>query len=368
MSQMITLYREEGLRAERVFVTDCEGPISKNDNAFELASHYIPNGDRFFSIVSKYDDVLADVFNRPNYKAGDTLRLILPFFKAYGVTDEKMREFSEKNILLVPKADQTLKEINNNMPAYIVSTSYEPYIKALCNVIGFPFKNTFCTKLNIDAYSITEEERRRLRELSQEIANMKMIEIPKDAKTLNDFSKEDQETIKRLDEIFFDEVPRMEIGRILEEVNPVGGYEKANAVQEIVRKLNVELYNVMYVGDSITDVEAFRLVKEKGGITISFNGNKYAVREAEIGICSFDTLPILILALKFNERGREGVMELVDKFVQNQPPELEKAFKDAYSFKTQVIVPLTDENREEFGEMSNKFRKKVRGEKIGRLG
>ncbi len=26
----------------RIFVTDCEGPISKNDNAFEVASRFIP--------------------------------------------------------------------------------------------------------------------------------------------------------------------------------------------------------------------------------------------------------------------------------------------------------------------------------------
>ncbi|HOQ19948.1 MAG TPA: energy-converting hydrogenase A, subunit R, partial [Methanothermobacter sp.] len=28
----------------KLFVTDCEGPISLNDNAFELASHFIPDG------------------------------------------------------------------------------------------------------------------------------------------------------------------------------------------------------------------------------------------------------------------------------------------------------------------------------------
>ena len=67
------------------FNTDCEGPISKNDNAMELSEFYIPNGHRLFAIVSKYDDYLADVERRPGYKAGDTLKLILPFLKAFGV-------------------------------------------------------------------------------------------------------------------------------------------------------------------------------------------------------------------------------------------------------------------------------------------
>ncbi|RLA85280.1 MAG: energy-converting hydrogenase A, subunit R, partial [Deltaproteobacteria bacterium] len=68
----------------RVFVTDCEGPISKNDNAFELCCHFIPEGEKFFSLLSRYDDYLAYVEKREGYKAGDTLRLIVPFLIAFG--------------------------------------------------------------------------------------------------------------------------------------------------------------------------------------------------------------------------------------------------------------------------------------------
>ncbi len=48
----------------RVFVTDCEGPITKNDNAAELAAQFIPEGHRFFSVVSLYDDYLAEVVRK----------------------------------------------------------------------------------------------------------------------------------------------------------------------------------------------------------------------------------------------------------------------------------------------------------------
>ena len=84
---------------KRLFVSDCEGPISKNDNAFELAEKFIPNGDQLFANISKYDDVLADLAHKPGYTAGSTLKLILPFFKAYGVTDRQMEEFSRQNIV-----------------------------------------------------------------------------------------------------------------------------------------------------------------------------------------------------------------------------------------------------------------------------
>ena len=47
----------------RHFTTDCEGPISKNDNAQELSAHFIPRGETFFAIVSKYDDFLRFRFH-----------------------------------------------------------------------------------------------------------------------------------------------------------------------------------------------------------------------------------------------------------------------------------------------------------------
>ena len=172
----------------RIFVTDCEGPISKNDNAFELASSFVQDGDRFFALISKYDDVLADVVKEPDYKAGDTLRMILPFLKAYGAKDKKIKEFSSRNVLLVPGAKNTLTFVRKLLPSFIVSTSYEQYISTLCTLTGFPFENTYCTRLNMDKYDIPAEETKRLKELGTEITSLPMIEIPKNASSLNDFS------------------------------------------------------------------------------------------------------------------------------------------------------------------------------------
>ncbi len=121
---------------QRVFISDCEGPISKNDNAFELAAHFIPEGGRFFSLLSRYDDVLAYVVHRPGYSAGYTLKLIAPFLKAYGATNRSIAEFSRRSMLLIRDAKSSLEEIRHRLPAYIVSTSYSPYVETLCTVLG----------------------------------------------------------------------------------------------------------------------------------------------------------------------------------------------------------------------------------------
>ena len=122
--------------------------------------------------------MLADVLHKPGYSAGSTLKLILPFFKAYGVTDKQMEDFSAKNIILIANSQTTLHHVQAIADAFIVSTSYEHYIKALCKAVNFPYKNTYCTKVSLDKCAITPQEKERLKEIAQEIAQMHLIDIP----------------------------------------------------------------------------------------------------------------------------------------------------------------------------------------------
>ncbi|MEM3700174.1 MAG: HAD hydrolase family protein [Candidatus Bathyarchaeia archaeon] len=359
---------------KRVFISDCEGPISKNDNAFEITFHYVPNGGKLFTVISKYDDVLAEILKRPNYKAGDTLKLILPFLKAYDVTDAKMRTFSAKSLLLIANVKDMLSYIRNITNAFIVSTSYQHYIEALCQALNFPYENTYSTRLCLDKYSITEKERSELKELAEEIVKMPLIEIPPDAKALSDFSKRDQELIGRLDEIFWEVIAKMEIGKIFSEVNPVGGSEKAEAVKDAAKKVSAELADVIYVGDSITDMEAFKTVRHAGGLTISFNGNEYAVKEAEIAVISANALVTAVLAEVFCKYGKRGVIELVENWSTSTlgsadvNAKLKTMFFNMHGGKLPSVEIVKADNMERLIRESTTFRKTVRGEAIGRLG
>jgi len=360
---------------KRVFISDCEGPISKNDNAFEITARFVPNGDKLFTLISKYDDVLADVLKKPGYSAGSTLKLILPFLKAYDVTDRQMEEFSAQNLILIANSKDTLQHVKTVASAFIVSTSYEHYIKALCKALDFPYKNTYCTKLSVDKYAATEKEKMRLKEIAKEIVQMPMITIPPAAKAIEAFSITDQETIRRLDKIFWSEIASMSLGRIFSEVTTVGGSQKAAAIEDAVAKLHVPLEDVMYVGDSITDVEAFQLVRENGGLTVSFNGNNYAVRKAEIAVLSENNVVTAVIADVFCKQGKQAVLNLVENWnleslERNQvvsPSLLDRLF----SLHTQTLPKIqivTAENMETLAKKSSEFRKKVRGEAIGKLG
>ncbi len=201
-----------------------------------------------------------------------------------------------------------------------------------------------------------------------------MIEIPGDAVSLDYFSARDQKTIRRLDEIFWEEIAEMESGKMLEDVNPVGGFEKARAVEDIVKKTGSSFRDVMYVGDSITDVEPFRLVREKGGLTVSFNGNRYAVREAEVAVLSSNTIVISILADAFGRLGKKRVVRLVEEWSYSALKRhditftMQKRITESYPQTLPQVEMITPNNKERLMKESSAFRKTVRGEAIGRLG
>lgn len=344
---------------------DCEGPITKNDNALEISQYFLPGGEKFFSLVSRYDDFLADIARRKEYKAGTTLSLILPFLKAYGATNKKIKDYSLNHLILVPGAKEMLSSLKKKMPTFIISTSYQPYIEALCNFIDFPQENTYYTKLDLDRYLLPPKEIKRLKELLKEVLNLPPIDLSKVRKE-KDLSLETKKTIKKLDEVFWKEISSMQCGKILEEVNPLGGEEKARALLDSLRKTGEKLAQAMYIGDSITDVEALKLIREKGGVAISFNGNTYALKAAEIACISPHTLPLEVLAKVFYEDGKKGVLRVVEIW----PETLEKKIKkQILTLKpSPQLEIIRKENLASLTAKSERMRKELRGEAAGKLG
>ena len=338
----------------KFFVSDCEGPISINDNAYELSGHFIEDGEKFFEIVSKYDDVLADVLKRPGYNAGGTLKLIVPFLKAYGATNQNIINFSTENVHLIPGALETLKFVDSHMPSFIVSTSYNHYIMALCNKTGFPYVNTYSTTLNIDLKDLNSIEQEKIKEYRKAIIQNPEFEF--------------------LDNIFFNELPKLESGNLMKFVKPIGGEGKKEAVQDIISRFKLKPKDLFYIGDSITDVQPIRFAKENKGIGVSFNGNEYAINGADIAIMADNTTIISVLADIFNGYGKDNVFEFIISYSDDPLSALKSNFVNQ-SLASKLLATnmprveiITCKNMESIIEKSSIFRNKLRGESIGGLG
>lgn len=332
---------------------DCEGPLTLNDNAFEFSAYLIPKGEYFFTQISRFDDYLADIKKKPGYKAGDTLKLILPFLKLFGATNRLLEEFSSKTLLILPGVEEVLPALNRFIPTFIISTSYRPYLEALARRLNFPMAQVFCTEVDLESVDLSQGEAKILKGLYEEIMNFPLIELPREAQRVEDLPSSLRAILDRLEEIFFEIIYNLDCGVFLREVNPVGGEEKARACKIIAEKLNNSFSEGFYCGDSITDVQALRLLKEGGGVSLSFNGNRYALRAAEFYALSRGAHIFLDLARGFLEGGTFALRNFSRK-------------KDEeYEFG---LVPEEEGEFLKLLERSETFRKRVRGELIGALG
>ena len=216
---------------EKSFITDCEGPLTLNDNAFELSAKFIENGDELFKILSLYDDYLADIVKKENYKAGNTLKLILPFFVCENLKNNDMVDFSKKNIYSVNDSKFLLNYLKNAMNTYIVSTSYGQYIEAVSNYMDVPFENTFYTDVDVDGLSLNEDEIKKINEFKELI-----LQNP------NDY--------ELFDDIFFSQITEMGIYDEIKDIDVVGGEGKKLAIDEIIARDGIDIDEMLYIGDS----------------------------------------------------------------------------------------------------------------------
>lgn len=357
---------------------DCEGPITQNDNAFELCEAFLSQGGDFFARISKYDDFLADIEKRPGYKAGDTLKLVLPFLWAAGVNTQVMREFSLKTLAVLPKADRMLIFLAGRFPTFIISTSYRPYLDALSIHTGFPATSIYCTELNDDLPSLNKDERLLLQELMQEIAAQPMLSWPEFTDSVFGLSDENRKIVERLNSIFWHILPQIPLVAACYAINTVGGSEKAAALQDSLTRTGKKASQVFYAGDSITDVQALALVRKSGGVAVSFNGNAYAVRSCEYACTGYTPIVLAAIAHIFAEKGRQGLNAMLEDgpvfedkllalFERNGVAKELIVLMEPYRSSLSLEI-VTQDNLQTVLTRSERVRKEVRGKQIAALG
>jgi energy-converting hydrogenase A subunit R len=205
--------------------------------------------------------------------------------------------------------------------------------------------------------------------VAEKIGAMPMIEWGGGAAGLVDLPEVGRRVVQRLNQIFWQELAGMQSNRLLREVNPVGGEAKAAAVRAILQRTGAEVSEVMYVGESITDVQALEMVKRGGGLTVSFNGNAYAIKGAQVACLGRDTGIITVCAQLFASAGREGVLALLPRWgaeaLYSAGVEEKESVRSASDAE---IGEITPDNQARWIEKSQAFRKQVRGVGIGSLG
>ena len=296
-------------------ITACEGPLALNDYAFELCRDLLPpDGARFCQQVRRYGDYVAKVAKEPDYQAENPLKLILPFLKAHGLTNAQISEHAHQQLMLVPDATGAYNFLHaQRFPIFALSTGYRQFAVAAAKKLGFSPKNIFAAELDLDHYKISEAEKAELLGCQQEIAQAPDIVPPPEAVSPEDLPPPVREAVQVCDRIFKEKVPQMEIGALYQEVQLLGGPEKARAVSEILTRSDLTLKDTIYVGDGLSDVQVLEAVKTGGGLGISFNGDINAIKAAEVCLIADNAWPIALIASVFVLWGKEGIMEIATK-------------------------------------------------------
>ena len=261
---------------------DLEGPLATQDNAYELMKLF-PEGGRIFEVISRYDDLLT-MEARLDYEPGDTLALIAPFLVYHGVTEDDISALARKATLTTGAIGLISRLSTQGWRIFCISTSYEQYAKHIANRLDIFSQNVACTSFPLDRFSgeLCKEDFRYLEAVEKDILD----KHPVDDKWIK----------KRLDRFYWKELPKTNLNILIEQVHPVGGQRKVEALQHFATAHGQPLSNCVVVGDSITDFKMLQTVDQAGGLAIAFNANEYALPYATIGLASTrldDLRPIL---------------------------------------------------------------------------
>ncbi len=288
---------------------DLEGPLSPQDNAYEVMG-LIPDGYKIFEVISRYDDLLA-LQGKEDYEPGDTLKLIVPFLLYHGISSADIKDASQTAGLVAGSAELVSRLRAEGWEVYIISTSYEQHALGIGQRVGVPRENIFCTRFPLDTLrqELKEEERAQLAECARYIVEELYSE------RLGEGEK-DHLLKPYLDWFYWDELPQTSLGTLGERMSVVGGRRKLWTIERIARKLEVFLEELCFVGDSITDAQAAKAIEAVGGLAVAFNGTNFVLPYATVGLATTNMLHLEPILAAWQEGGRARVKALVESMPQ----------------------------------------------------
>ncbi len=277
---------------------DLEGPLSPQDNAYELMKLF-PNGDRIFEVISRYDDLLT-LEEREDYEPGDTLALIVPFLVLHSISDENITSLAAEASLTGGAAKLVSWLQYNGWRVFCITTTYEQYAIHITQKLGIYAHSVACTPFPLNRFrqALSEDGLRLLRQAEEDILTMRPVA--------------DDDRIKQsLDRFFWEELPTSNLGMAIKEVKPVGGRRKVAALKKFADKYDQPLSKWVVVGDSITDYRMLQAVEEAGGLAIAFNANQYALPYATMSLASTAISDLTEVLQAWQKGYRKAVENLV---------------------------------------------------------
>ena len=323
---------------------DLEGPLSPQDNAYDLMKLF-PNGDRIFEVISRYDDLLT-LDEREDYEPGDTLALIVPFLILHNISENDITTLANKASLINGAADLINKLQSSGWKVFCITTTYEQYAFHITQKLGIYAHNVARTPFPLDKLRVTlcKEESELLQQAEEEILTMHPVA--------------DDDRIKQsLDSFYWEKLPTTDLGMAIKEVKPIGGRRKVAAFNRFAETYGQPLSKWVVVGDSITDSRMLQTVDEAGGLAIAFNANEYALPYSTMSLAS----PFISDLAEILQAWQKGQRKEIEKIVKEKEKTGGVADRDYFHWLS------GRKNIDDVMEIHKRIRRVVR-EEAGKLG
>ncbi|MDR3206690.1 MAG: hypothetical protein LBT41_06350 [Candidatus Methanoplasma sp.] len=305
---------ELGLTHDKQFICSCKGFIDPGNSTRGLCERFIPNGGKFYDLVSRYNNISAHLLNRDDGRYKDAVRCVAPFLKAFGATDYGLYAQAKKDLTLMPESGRVMRYLINMLPTFVNTTAYEHYAMALCEALAIPRAVVDCTEVEMDSYDLGRQEARTLREFASEISSLRLSSMEYKLNVQVRLPRDDVELVERLDGIFRERLPSMNVSKLMRDVKTMGTDEKAYCLLETSKRNQIDLEGTAYVGGDLTDYQAMDVVRDSSGLSLSFNGSDFAVRGSNVAVMSRDCTVAAVLVHAFYNEGIEAVFDLAENW------------------------------------------------------
>ena len=322
------------------------------------------NGGHFYDVLDRYDRLTAYVLSREDATAGSCCKWCVPFLKAYGATDHLIHQNSRKNLRMMPNADRTMRYISNLMPAYINTSVFEHGMMEILDRLGAPLCQISDTKLCVDQSMMGRSEARKLRELAAEIATLRIPDTFYELNVPTELKDEDVTIIRTLDSVLPGKVSSLGAMGLMESVDPMTSHKKAYRMLDIRRLTAIDLDSTMYVGSASTDFQPLDLVRDGNGLSVSFNGEEFAVRGSNVAVLSEDTTVASVFASVFFDKGTVNATLMAENWSRDYLRKMDfpdQALLDSFLRENPDGLPevhlVTEKNVDEVSKRSDAFRR-----------
>lgn len=367
--------------------SDWEGPWVTADHARSMVEYAIPKiGGKVFDRISEYDDyrfyvLKGNSYGNRKYEPGDTLSLIAPILISFGITERDLIKVAKESSNFIKGAKSSIEFLKKNYDFNVITTSYKQYIDYTSKLVGISKDNIYGTFFPIDRYGkeVDEKDKKLVKSWVTTISKLQKLNLNIESKR-DDLNSDQLKMIEQLDHFFFELLPETSFARILEEVKPIGGSRKYEAIIRFLK--NKRLSESVTMGDSITDVVMLDKTKKAEGLALCFNGNKYAMNHSNLSIVSDDCTTTAVIADIFEKSSLDNLMKIVNKWniktlkdtIKQKvlSKEIFEVFRNSFPSKLMkfpIVYKLEDDKDiEKKIKVSEHFRKIVRGKEIGSLG